>query len=175
MVPEWFGPPIGVLPGLSLQRAVVFRTTEAMLIVHRFEAFPTGVAFEVDVFVRHGGFVDIPLMVHGPRYREGDQFTDDLIRFGVTIADGSSWSNLDVPPPDYVPSPDHAPAPLVVSCSGGGGGGHRISAQYWMWPLPRQGTVTFIAEWPAYDVAESSATIDAEELRGAATRSERVW
>jgi hypothetical protein len=175
IMPEWVAPPLGVLPGLSLQRAVVFRTNEAMMIVHRFAAFSIGVAFDVDVYVRHGRFIGIPLMVHAPRYRDGDQFTDDLIRFGVRLADGSSWSNLDLAPADAIPSPAHLPVPPVVSCSGGSGGGHRISAQYWLWPLPPEGPLTFLAEWPASDIPESSATIDATELRVAASRSERVW
>jgi hypothetical protein len=164
-----------VLPGLSVQRAVVFRTNEAMLIVHRFAAFHTGVGFDVDVYVRHGQFFGIPLMVQAPRYRDGDQFTEDLIRFGVRFSDGSSWSNVDLPAADFTPSPDRAPVPPVVSCSGGCGGGHRISAQYWLWPLPPEGPLTFFAEWPAYDIPESSAAIDASELRASAARSEDVW
>lgn len=174
-VPEWFAPPLGEVPGLSLQRAVVFRTSEAMLIVHRFAGFSTGVAFDVDVYVRRGGFIGIPLTVHAPRYRDGDQFTDDLIRFGVRLSNGSAWSNLDRPPEDFMPTPEHVPLPPVVSSSGGSGGGHRISAQYWLWPLPPDGPLTFLAEWPAYAVPESSATIDANELRAAAGRSEPVW
>ena len=172
---EWFGPPIGILPGLSLQRATPFRTADATLLVHRFEVFPTGVAFNADVYVRQGGIVGIPLMVHGPRYREGDQFTDDLIRFGLQMSDGSSWSNVDRPPTDFIESPDQPPVPPVVSCTGGSGGGSRITATYWWWPLPPEETVTFFAAWPAHDIAESSATIDATELRAAALRSERLW
>jgi hypothetical protein len=173
--PEWVAPPIGVLPGLSVQRAVVFRTNDAMLIVHRFAAFPTGLEFDVDVYVRHGPFFGLPLTVHAPRYREGDQFTEDLIRFGVRFADGASWTNLDPPSADFTTSTGQTPTPPVVSCSGGTGGGHRISGQYWLWPLPPEGPLVFIAEWPAYDIPESSAAIDATELRTSATRSERLW
>lgn len=45
----------------------------------------------------------------------------------------------------------------------------------WWWPLPLEGTVTFFAEWPAYGIPETSATIDATELRAAALRAERLW
>ena len=172
---EWFGPPLGVLPGLSLQRATPFRTADATLLIHRFEVFPTGVAFSADVYVRRGGVVGIPLMVHGPRYREGDQFTDDLIRFGLQMSDGSSCSNIDRPPIDMIESPDQPPVPPVISCNGGSSGGSRITATYWWWLLPPEGTVTFFAAWPAYGIPESSATIDGTELRATALRAERLW
>ena len=45
----------------------------------------------------------------------------------------------------------------------------------WSWPLPPDGPLTFIAEWPALGVGETVVAVDAGELRHAALRAEVVW
>jgi hypothetical protein len=40
--PSRFEPPAGVVPGQSTQRAVLFRTDRAVLVVGQFGAYPTG-------------------------------------------------------------------------------------------------------------------------------------
>lgn len=45
----------------------------------------------------------------------------------------------------------------------------------WLWPLSPEGPLTFIAERPAYGVAETSYTVDAGELRNSAERAEVLW
>jgi hypothetical protein len=46
---------------------------------------------------------------------------------------------------------------------------------YWIWPLPPPGAVTFVCEWPKLEIPESQATIEGEAIREAAGRAERVW
>jgi hypothetical protein len=46
---------------------------------------------------------------------------------------------------------------------------------YWIWPLPPPGAVTFVCEWPKLEIPETQATIEGEALREAAGRAERVW
>ena len=47
--------------------------------------------------------------------------------------------------------------------------------EYWMWPLPTDGPLTFVADWPALGIHESSASVDGSALRQAATEAETVW
>lgn len=68
----WFGPPRGVLPGISQQRVVVFRVPDAVLVIERFEAYPSGVSFSVRLELRHPHrFLELPMSVFSPRHRPG--------------------------------------------------------------------------------------------------------
>ena len=42
---------------------------------------------------------------------------------------------------------------------------------YWVWPLPPSGPVTFVCEWPAYDIAETRVTVEAALIIEAAERA----
>ena len=48
---------------------------------------------------------------------------------------------------------------MVVTCNGGSGSDHTISAHYWLWPLPPDGALTFFAEWPALYHCFASSTV----------------
>lgn len=45
----------------------------------------------------------------------------------------------------------------------------------WLWPLPPPGLLSFITDWPATGVTETTTTVDAGELIDAASRSEQLW
>jgi hypothetical protein len=45
----------------------------------------------------------------------------------------------------------------------------------WLWALPPEGPLTFFAQWPAFDVDETSVVVDAGELRHAAEHCEVLW
>jgi hypothetical protein len=51
-VPEWLGPPQGWLPGYAPERAVVFRTNDAVLIAGRFDVYPSGAEFTLQLELR---------------------------------------------------------------------------------------------------------------------------
>jgi hypothetical protein len=170
-VPEWLGPPRGVLPGYAPERAVVFRTAEATLVVGRFDVYRTGVEFTIELQLRSEDedLIEVPWELHRRRPRSGG-LPDEFLRFGVEFADGSSWSNLD-----SFPASTEPPAGPFVMSQGGGGGNGRWSMNQWLWPLPPAGPLTIIAEWPKYGIAESRATVDAGKLREAAERAENLW
>ena len=146
--PEWAGPPHGVLPGHSDQRAVLVRTDEAIMYADDFRAYPNGLEFAITVLIRQPelGHGPPPFEMHGPRPGLSN---DDLVRFGVQFADGSKWTNLD--PHPYGPrSQDGFAGPVVMSQGGGGGDAH-WRMRYWMWPLPEAPQMTFVVSWPAQD------------------------
>lgn len=171
--PDWAGPPHGMLPGISPQRAVVFKTDRALLLVHRFAAYPTGLEFALHVRLRHPapGRRDLHLDLHAGRPIEGR--SERSLRFGLLFGDGSTWTSVDrITDHPWEGGP---PAGPTVMSQGGGGGDDSITMRYWLWPLPPEGALTFVAEWPEYDVPESRATVDASELRARAAEAERVW
>ena len=89
--PVWSGPPRGVLPGYSAQKAVVFKTADTLLVVHRFLVYPTGVEFSLTLVLRESSyeFEDIPweLRGHPGRRLRDDSLPDDFLRFGMLLID----------------------------------------------------------------------------------------
>lgn len=166
--PVWAGPPTGVLPGLSHQRAVLFKTERAFLVVQQFRCFPNGVEFALELLLRdEPDGHDLPWDVHY-RGRKG-ALDDELLRLGVLFSDGTKWTNVDWRPHQGDPTPPH------ISPRGGGGGNKRFEMTYWMWPLPPGDVVTIVSEWPAYDIPETRVDIDAAELRERAGEAEVAW
>ena len=125
------------------------------------------------------------------RRRAGGGLPDELFRAGVQFADGSKAtsleSGLDMPiavaygeeqtagggavvGADDEESEEQVPQGPVLM-SRGGGGGQRYSQSFWLWPLPPEGSLSFVCEWPALDIALSRVDVDSALFREAASRS----
>ncbi len=169
--PEWTGPPRGVLPGSSHQRAILFKTDQAILLVHRFLAFPNGAQFSLDLWLRAPDHEmrDRPWDRH--LRSRSESLPDDFLRFGILFPDGAKWTNLDW----QEPRGEDPPLGPVVLAKGGGGGGGDWRTDYWLWPLPPKGPLTFVAAWPAHGIAECTVTVDGTELRSRADDAEIIW
>jgi hypothetical protein len=46
---------------------------------------------------------------------------------------------------------------------------------YWVWPLPPEGPLAFVCEWPIADIPETRTEIDSALLRDAAADAVIVW
>lgn len=171
--PVWAGPPQGVLPGHSDQRAVLVRTDEAIMYADAFRVYPNGLEFAITVLIRDPqlGHGPAPFEMHGPRPGISN---DDLVRFGVLFADGSKWTNLD-PHPPFGRGVEEGFAGRVVMSQGGGGGDAHWRMRYWMWPLPEPPQMTFVVSWPAQGIDEATVDVDTTLLRQAAEDTEVVW
>ena len=166
--PVWAGPPPGVLPGLSTQRRVLFRTDEVHLTADRFAVYPDGIEFTLTLMFaspQHGHWHD----PWEPRHNHGGEIANDSLRFGVSFSDGSKWTNLDR---RNLTLEMEGPVVMQTSASGGS---DKFETQFWIWPLPPEGPLTFVAEWPARGIAEQLVEIDATELRERSKEAEVVW
>jgi hypothetical protein len=177
-IPEWSGAPRGWLPGYAPERAVVFRTDDLILIAGRFDVYPTGAEFtwQLEMRVPEDGRTCGPSMPFEPRgwpLERDEDLPDDLLRLGVIFADGSSWSNLDGP--TFFKPIDEPPTGPISHIHGGGGGGGGWVMNAWLWPLPPDGPLTFVAEWPKYGIPESRADVDGGRVRAAAAYAEQLW
>lgn len=177
--PDWIGPPAGVVPGLVPVEFLLARSTEAAVAISGGWAYPTGIEFRLTILLRRedpkaddaifSPWLATTLATTGPSWALtiGTKPLDELLRFGVQLADGRKATNID--------QRDDDPAPPVLIQGGGHGNGVRWTCDYWLWPLPPVGPLAFVIEWPAKGIPESRSEIDASLPRAAAERAIGPW
>jgi hypothetical protein len=57
----------------------------------------------------------------------------------------------------------------------GGGTSHYQLTRWWAWPLPPNGPLVFICQWPTLGTGETRVSIDAQLILDAARQSMRLW
>lgn len=162
---EWDEPDDSLGREVPLQ-FVIARSDAALVAVRRITAYHNGFAFEVSVRLLPGHEVTDHSDVLGmrPQRRAHESLPDELFRFGLEFADGSTVTSLDVA---AINNPTRPRRPILAG-GGGGGGDRRFDMRYWVWPLPPPGTLTFLSEWPAQDLPLTRREIDMEPIRSAA-------
>jgi hypothetical protein len=180
--PEWFGPPRHVLGASVPLRVVLARSDEVAIAILDVTAYTNG--FELKLVRRsrrrsYGDFdddfeLDHPMMWRRQRAMlEAGELPPELFRFGIEFSDGSKATTLGSHPFEHEPD-DEPKGPLLMDRGGGGGGGdwdHR----YWVWPLPPEGPLAFVCEWPAKGISLTRHEIDAKLIRDAAAQAEVLW
>ena len=141
------------------------------LFVHSGRAYRRG--FEFSLGLRARGTrarLDDPLMSW--RAGRGGGFDDAVLRFGIAFADGRKATVFDSHPGwgrrDETPD-------MVLRQRGGGGGGSSWDFRFWAWPLPPDGPLAFVTEWPSEGIALTRVELDSSVVRAAATRVEELW
>jgi hypothetical protein len=151
--PDWSGPPENMVGGAVALDVVLANTGDAALALSGAVAYPTGVDLRV---IGHRRFTG-GLVVH-------DAF--DHLRFGIGLPDGrrvlaNRWDD------------DEATARLANR--GGSGGGLTWQWDYWLWPLPSEGTLKIAVAWEDAGIEETVVDIDSAPLRAAAARAVELW
>jgi hypothetical protein len=161
--------PAAELPGVVAAGPLLLgRTDRAAVAVTSLAAYATG--FEVFLTTR------IRL---GPRGTDGGpgapQDTAEArrsFRFGLLLPDGTKViADLYAPRPGSDAEPT---GPVLVPHAFGGRPGFQFS-RWWAWPLPPEGPLEFVCEWPTMGIPESRAALDARLILDAARRSIRLW
>jgi len=66
-----------------------------------------------------------------------------------------------------------------VRVTGGGGtGGGESSTMHdglWLWPLPPEGPLELVLQWPAFGIGESRVIVDGGQLRALAASVKPLW
>jgi hypothetical protein len=174
----WLGPPETTLAGVVPIEFVLARTDDTVIAVSGVRAYPTGFVFTVHVRLRtdpghaewmfgHGDPFHCPPLVKGG-------LPDELMRVGLRFADGRTVTTLDRDP-FGAEDPRQPPEGPVLLGQGGGGGGRTWDMDFWVWPLPPAGAITFAAEWPARQIPETLVEIDGGPIREAASRAVELW
>lgn len=167
--PPWTGPPHGVLPGVAPLELVMAANARAAVYVGRCSVYATGFELEVRVLVGpEAGELDPSL--NGVYHRGRGNNYDEMLRFGVQFADGRKATNVG----GRGYAGDEPDGPVLWGMGGGGGGG-RWRQDFWVWPLPPAGPLTFVCEWPAAEIPLTRTEVDAQLLLDASTRTRKLF
>jgi len=168
--PEWVGPPENVLPASFPLALELARTENVAIAAHGGLAYPNGFAFRVSLLRRTVDESRVGDPFHHWHHTRGE-IADEALRLGVQFSDGAKatvfdahrWFGLD----------DGPPGPVLMQR--GGGGGRSWDLGFWVWPLPPEGPLAFVVEWPSEGIALTRAEIDASVVRAAAEQAEVLW
>ena len=164
-------------------RLVLARTDHVAVALVGATAYSTGVTLTVAVRSRRSGtsedvddlFDDPYGMRFGHLLRhtlQGGELPPELLRFGVQFSDGRKATSLG----EALPGVDEeAPSGAVLTQGGGSGGGGDWESDFWLWPVPPPGPVTFAVEWPAREIELTKQQVDASVFIKASEESEALW
>ena len=144
-------------------------------------AYSTGFEFNITVLAKHD--LHSEDMGFGPPPPYGPDRSDNELTFGIQFADGRTALTGGRPGPEFMaqwkmhaegrePAPSDGP---ILSPRSGGGGGKRYDFRYWVWPLPPEGSLTFVCEWKARGLGPTAHEVDATAIRRAGASSRSVW
>lgn len=168
----WHGPPPGTVPATVPVDRVVARSDDVAIAVTSLEVYPAGLQLAIVAFARpdteQRDGLDLALFHH--QHSRGE-LSDEVLRVGVAYADGRKATNLQH---EFAfPRPDEDG--VVFRTEGGGGGGDRYAQTYWIWPIPPEGPLSVVCQWPAHRIPVSRLDIDGDLIRNAAGRAQIVF
>lgn len=176
----WMGVPGGVVGRTVALNLVLGQSAKAVVWIPSVTVYPDGFELELEIRQRdeEGWSDQFSLLHHGGSRRPDGELDPELLRFGIELSDGRKATTLNpgTGPGDW----DTPPAgPILCGGSGAGGGlaggGARLECDYWIWPLPPEGPLAFVCEWPIADIPETRSEIDSALLREAAAEAVIVW
>jgi hypothetical protein len=168
--PPWAGPPYGVLPGTVALEVILAGSERAAVYLGRCAAYPAGVELEVRVLLAPDA-EELDPSLNGIYHRPGRSSSyESMLRFGIEFADGRRVSNVG----GRGHGLDEPDGPVLWGMGGGGGGG-RWHQDFWVWPLPPAGPLSFVCEWPAAEIALTRVDVDGQVLTEAAGRAREMF
>jgi hypothetical protein len=94
----------------------------------------------------------------------------EQLRFGLLFSDGSKCTTLD----PWRDSHDGEKRMQMHQGGGGGGGGEQY-ADMWVTPIPPEGPVEFVCEWPAFGIEETTHRLDGSHFIKAAEKAKPIF
>lgn len=170
--PAWMKPDL-TLPMAVPTTFVVARTDDLAIGIHSICAYPAGFEFTVSTLslVERGHLHATGSLEHMVRGGQLRELPGEFMRLGIVFSDGRNATNLGSSgPPSTAGSSDP-----MLQAGGGGGGRRRQDYAYYVWPLPPEGPLRFVCEWPAYGIPESSVSVEAGPILEAAHQAIALW
>lgn len=157
--------------------AVLGRTDETAVSVSGFQVYSTGLAFTLSVRLRRElphdrahRFYEL-ISGHGPAGSETS--VDERLLLGVEYADGRTATN--VTSSIWTDHGETESVDALLTSKGGGGGGRVHEYDFWLFPLPPAGPLTFICRWASFGIAETHTELDGTPIVAALARVQTLW
>jgi hypothetical protein len=158
--PDWAEPPENMVGATVAVDLILANTGDLAVVLGGLTAYPTGVLLEIEILRRtFEGEEDDPFIRRFHHARPGG------FRIGVELPDGHRVGA------DRGGDTSRA----MLSPQGGGGGGLSYGMDFWLWPLPGEGTLRVACEWPDEGLAEAVHALDTAPIRAAAARAVELW
>jgi hypothetical protein len=178
----WWQAPGNELGAPVPLRLVLARTDSVAVALVGAVAYTVGTAFTLAVrSQRHDESLldepwEMPFGHHHMHRRPGGDIAPEVLRFGVQFSDGGKATTLSGAMPFARPGEEEEePAGPVLTPGGGGGGPGQWDSEFWLWPLPPPGALTFAVEWPKQQIELTTQEVDAELILEASKKSEVLW
>ncbi len=154
---------LGTVVPVSL---VLARSEEVAVLVTKVVVYPAGFSF--DVICVHRSPEPLPPVQSWSMARRGP-VDPTVLRFGLRFADGSKVTNLEL---GSRPSPGQGP---ILRPTGGTGVDRTYTLGYWCQPLPPEGRMAFVCEWPRCGLPLTETYLEGGLLRTASRRATPIW
>jgi hypothetical protein len=170
---EDWEPPSLLIPGRLPNDFVLASSDECAVVIEAIDCYPTGFGFGLRTVSRYDWDeedhdADLHAWRHRSRHRE---VPPTLLRFGVAFSDGRKATTLE--PAWFHGKRDRSGPHLYLG--GGGGSGLDWTSDVWVTPLPPDGPVAFVCEWPAFGIEETRRSIPGAQIRRAAERARPIF
>ena len=146
---------------------VLLRNEELMVAVAGIEAFSTGFVLRVAAMARRPETLG-QHQHFGMHPRNGP----GSVQLGVLYDDGRRGETASGPDPRALVN---SPERIFIMPRGGHGGPRRLDQSFWIYPLPRRGPITFIAQWRDVGLDEQRHEMNSEALLTAAASNSPMW
>ncbi|MFF2053319.1 hypothetical protein ACFVU2_17090 [Leifsonia sp. NPDC058194] len=166
------------LPRLfPIAEALVVTDTVAIIVMGA-RVYSTGVEFMIERRMRRGERTEQEWHVaqwqfHGMHGRPDP----GRLRYGVALGDGQHVL-LDAFGMMHLGEEAEPAGHSLFPTNGNGSGSGDIYVNQdgmWLWPLPPEGSIEIVAQWPAEGVGESRVVIDSAPLRELAAAVRPIW
>jgi len=175
--PPWAAPPAGEVPVPLSERLVLLDSADAAVMLTEFECYSTGLAFWSEVRIRWpfpsgiADSADLALREHHKR-SEAMGSLELLLR----LPQGDPLSTSDAQGSSRAARIRRPSGPVLVSADSAGGDETSTWANWWLWPMPRAGSIEFTLRWPAIMRGQTaSASVDSTKFHAASRDVIRLW
>lgn len=168
-------PPSIYLPRYLQRNFVLASNDEVAVVIQGIACYPNGFEFELRTVTRFEPDEEdesahyYGLFGSGHPSR-GAEVPPEQLRFGLSFSDGSKCTTLD----PWNDLHDGEKGMQLHQGSGGGGNGQQ-HANLWVTPIPPEGPVEFVCEWPAFGIEETRRRIDGSHFIKAAGKSKPIF
>jgi hypothetical protein len=170
---RWPSVPDDVLPASLAFDALIGARSSLALYLTRLCAYPDALLFDLWVIdVAKTGRLPPALGpdLVWPEPHPHGRFPEAALRLGVAFADGRRGTNLHISPEIS----EGSSSPPILMWQGARTLGRIYVIQWLLSPLPSDGDLTVVAEWPAHEFAEQQVVVPGAALRDAASRAHRL-